>query len=74
MTFFYAAIAMIGVIYAAMVQSSRGLISVVMGIIVAHYLHMPHLETKHGRGVVVRRAMAAVLMAMAICLYAYSQL
>lgn len=73
MTFFYIAIALIDVVFTIIIQSSRGIISVVMGVMVASYLGMEHLETKHERGVVVRRAFAAVMMAVAISVYACSK-
>lgn len=63
------AFAVLGVIPAQILQSFRGLISVLLGVLVSHLGHV-HLETKQPGHVVVRRVAAAVFMVAAVALYA----
>jgi len=68
----YACFAAIGVVYGNIVQSTRGLMSVVIGARLA-YLGMVHLERKTTRGEFLRRLAAAVLMTGAIALFFLAQ-
>ena len=58
-----------GVAFGGILQSLRGPISVVLGAVVAHLGHV-HLEGKLSRGVLTRRVAAALLMVLAVALYA----
>ena len=61
----------VGVVYGNILQSTRGLISIVIGAHLAG-LGMVHLEQKHPRHVVLRRLGAAAMMCAAIALYRIS--
>ena len=64
----YACFASVGVVLGSIVQSTRGLISIVMAAFLAR-AGLVHLERKLPAGVLVRRLAAAALMAGAISLY-----
>jgi len=64
----YACFASVGVVLGSIVQSTRGLISIVMAAFLAR-AGLVHLERKLPAAVVVRRLAAAALMAGAISLY-----
>lgn len=64
----YATFAAVGTVLGAILQSSRGLISIFLGIGLAA-MGWHHLEQKHGWGVQVRRLGAAALMCLAVYLY-----
>ncbi len=68
MLFLFACFATIGPVFGNITQSTRGLISILIGAHVAG-LGMEHLETRHPRGVLLRRLAAAGLMTAAIALY-----
>lgn len=72
MFLFYWSIVFINLVFAVIVQATRGLISIWMGVIVAKLGH-EHLEKPLGRSVVWKRAAAAVLMALAIVLYSFAK-
>lgn len=59
-----------GVVFGNILQSTRGLISVLLGVAVAKLGHL-HVEQKLPRRILVRRVAAAMLMFAAICLYAW---
>lgn len=65
----YYCFATIGVVLGSIAQATRGLISIGLGVWVAHIWNWVHLEAKVDRALFVRRAIAAVLMALAIALY-----
>lgn len=65
---FYATITMIGIVFAVIVQSTRGVLSVGMGFLLAHMGHV-HLERHTTPAVFWKRVFAAVLMVAAIALY-----
>jgi len=69
MLFLFACFGSVGVVLGNILQSTRGLMSVLLGIALAHWGHH-HLEAKTPRGVFVRRLAAAVLMLAAVALYA----
>lgn len=64
------AFALIGLVPANILQSTRGLMSVVMGSLLSA-MGFLHLEKKASPAVFARRALAAVLMMGAIALYAF---
>lgn len=64
----YTAFATLGTVLGAILQSTRGLMSIGLGVWLAHR-GWQHLEQKHGAGVVWRRVGAAALMTAAVALY-----
>ncbi len=70
MFFFYWSIAFINLVFAVIVQATRGLMSIWLGVIVARLGH-EHIEQPLGGGVVWKRSAAAFLMALAIVLYSW---
>lgn len=71
MAFLFATFASIGVVYGNILQSTRGLMSVAVGTLLAR-MGQTHLETRHGRRVWIRRGLAAALMFGAITTYLLS--
>lgn len=65
----YPCFALIGVVLGAILQSSRALWSILVGLWLSRSGHH-HLEPAHGAGVWVRRGLAAGLMVLAVVLYA----
>ncbi len=61
----------IGPIFGNIIQSSRGVFSVIIGYLVAKAGHQ-HLETTTAKHLIVRRIIAAVLMLLAMALFSYS--
>jgi drug/metabolite transporter (DMT)-like permease len=64
----FGAIALVDVVAATILQSTRGIIGVVLGAIVAAIGHV-HLEKPTTRSVFVRRAVAAAMMTLAVAFY-----
>lgn len=64
----FTAISMLGVVLAVIMQSLRGLLSVLLGAAIARLGHHA-LETHLERSVLVRRVLAAIMMTCAIALY-----
>lgn len=65
---FYGALAAAGLVLAAILQSTRSLWSLVIGAILAH--HGYHALEQHvAKGVLIRRAVGAMMMVIAITLY-----
>lgn len=60
--------ATVGVVFGNILQSTRGVISLVLGALLARLGHV-HLESRHTRRTLLLRGLAAVLMALAIALY-----
>ncbi len=69
MIFLYVCFAYLGAAFGNVIQASRGIISLVLGIGLG-MLGIPGLEGKHSAAVWVRRGIAALLMFTAITLYA----
>ena len=69
MNLLFVSFGMIGVMYGTIVQSSRGLISILLGVVLLK-IGFDKLEPKVGRAAWVRRAVMALLMIAAIALYA----
>ena len=67
MLLLFATFAIIGVVFGNIVQSSRGIISILIGYLVAAAGHQ-HLEQKVAHGVLARRIAAAALLSLAIAL------
>ncbi len=72
MMLLFACFGSIGVVFGNIVQSSRGIISIAIGSLVAAAGYV-HLEDKVKTSVFVRRILAAVLMAAAIAIFYLSQ-
>lgn len=68
MCLLYACFGLIGVVFGNIVQSSRGVMSVAIGWLVAHVGHT-HLESHVSRGVFWRRVAGALLMMAAVACY-----
>lgn len=68
MSTLYATFASVGLVFGAILQSTRGLMSIGLGVLLAH-AGWQHLEKKHGASVVGRRLAAAALMTAAVALY-----
>jgi drug/metabolite transporter (DMT)-like permease len=68
MLLLYACFGIIGVVYGNIVQSSRGIISIMFGAALVK-LNYEHLDQKVSRGVFFQRLAAAILMSCAIALY-----
>jgi len=58
----------IGVVYGNIVQSTRGIISIVIGLIMARIGYV-HLEERVGPAVALKRVAAAILMLLAVSLF-----
>ena len=72
MILLYACFAELNVVFGNVIQSTRGLISVVIGAHIAG-LGMVHLEQAQGRKVLFRKLLAAVMMSAAISLFVLSR-
>ncbi|RPI63599.1 MAG: hypothetical protein EHM48_02200 [Planctomycetaceae bacterium] len=70
MLLLFGCFAVVGVVYGNILQSTRGIISILMGVGLSA-IGMIHLERKVSRSVAVRRVAAATLMVLAIALYAW---
>ncbi len=68
MLFLFACFASIGVVFGNIVQSTRGVVSIIIGALVFR-MGWVHLETKKPTGVLLRRMIAAALMTAAIALF-----
>lgn len=69
MLFLYVTFDRIGVVFGNIIQSTRGLMSIGLGLVVGRALGMVDLETHVSHGVLARRVAGAVLMTAAIALY-----
>jgi hypothetical protein len=65
----YACFATVGPLLGNILQSTRGLMSILMGVLVAKWGHL-HIEPLSGKGVFIRRMAAGLLMFFAVSLYA----
>ena len=68
MILFFACIGQVGPLYGNILQSTRGLISILMGAVLAR-MGLIHLERRTTRGVFVQRLVAGGLMVAAIALF-----
>ncbi|MFH1615748.1 MAG: EamA family transporter [Planctomycetota bacterium] len=68
----FSCFALIGVIFGNILQSTRGIISIVFGYLIAH-LGFERLETKTTRTVFIKRILAALLIMGSIALFYYAQ-
>jgi drug/metabolite transporter (DMT)-like permease len=64
----FASLAIVGVVLGGILQSTRGLVSILLGAALAA-MGWEHLETRHDRRVLLRRVVAAAMMVAAIVLY-----
>ena len=65
---FFGCVALLGVVPAGILQATRGILSILLGVLLAK-IGLLHLESKVDRVVVLRRLTAAVLIVSAIGLY-----
>lgn len=72
MFFLFSCFALIGVVFGNILQSTRGVISIVLGFLLAH-AGFQRLETKITRNIFIRRVLAACLMTLSIALFYYSK-
>ncbi|HVX84730.1 MAG TPA: hypothetical protein VH253_07930 [Phycisphaerae bacterium] len=68
MLFLFGAIGQVGVILGTILQSTRGVITIILAAGIA-WLGHEHIEPLHGRGIVLRRLAGGSLMFVAIALY-----
>lgn len=69
----FGSFALLGVVFGNIIQSLRGLMSIGLGVLLAHG-GFTHLEARTGGGVFRRRLASAILMITAIAIYSYSKL
>jgi len=69
MVLLFACFSFVGVVFGNILQSTRGLISIVLGARIAA-MGMNHIERRHPRRVLFRRLAAAAMMSLAIALWA----
>lgn len=67
----YACIALVGVILSTILQSTRGVMSVVLGAVLSH-LGWHELESRVDRGMFTKRIIAAIMMTAAIATYLWN--
>lgn len=72
MAFLYSCFALIGVVLGNIVQSTRGLISILLAPLLARSDDYGHLETAHPPHAVLRRASVAFFMLGAVALYVWA--
>jgi drug/metabolite transporter (DMT)-like permease len=72
MIFLFSCFALIGVVFGNILQSTRGIMSIVLGYLVAH-LGYEGLEAKITKKVMVKRIVAAFLMTVSIAIFYYSK-
>jgi len=68
MLFLFASFASIGIVYGNIIQSTRGVISVLLGVLISVAGHV-HLEEKMTTMMLIKKSGAALLMIGAIVLY-----
>ncbi len=73
MIFLYTSFALVAVVYGNILQSTRGLFSILMASLLIH-LGYHHVEPHASRAIMFRRLAAALLMFAAVSLYAYGSL
>jgi len=71
MVFLYACFALINVVLGNIVQSTRGLISILLAPVMARSDDWGHLETTQSPHAILRRAAVALLMTAAVALYVW---
>jgi drug/metabolite transporter (DMT)-like permease len=72
MIFLFSCFALIGVVFGNILQSTRGIMSIVLGYLIAHFGY-EGLETKITKKVMVNRILAAFLMTVSIAFFYYSK-
>ncbi|HPS53308.1 MAG TPA: hypothetical protein PLK08_07135, partial [Phycisphaerae bacterium] len=73
MVFLYATFSIVGTVYGNILQSTRGIISIILGVIIAGMGHH-HIEAHMTRPVFIRRLIAGVIMTFAIIAFGWNQL
>lgn len=66
--FLFSCFGLVGVVYGNILQSTRGIISIALGFIIAH-LGFESLEAKQSKRIIAQRLIAAVLMTAAVVLF-----
>ena len=69
--FLFAAFSIVGVVYGNILQSTRGIISIVLGALIAKLGHV-HLEGRVSKTVFIRRIIAGLIMTGAVVAFALS--
>jgi drug/metabolite transporter (DMT)-like permease len=70
MAFYYMTLGLVGPVFGVVLQSTRGLFSVMIGGLLQRFGHRGHLEVHLSRGTFLCRILSAILMFGAIVLYA----
>lgn len=73
MVFLFATFSITGTVFGNILQSTRGIISIILGAIIAAMGHH-HIEGHTTRAVFIRRLIAGVIMTAAVIAYAYGDL
>ena len=68
----YSCFGMLGTVFGNVIQASRGLISIAIGMLLLHY-GFGKLDAKISGSMWLRRAIAAILMTAGIILYSLAQ-
>jgi len=68
MFFLFSSIGSVGVVFGNILQSTRGLLSIILGVFVA-YAGFEALEPKMTKKILIQRILAAVLMGVSVALF-----
>ena len=68
MFFLFSCFGVVGVVFGNILQSTRGLLSIILGVFVA-YAGFEALEPKMTKKILIQRILAAVLMAGAVAMF-----
>jgi uncharacterized membrane protein len=68
----YITFGMVGIVFGIILQSSRGILSIGLGVLVAR-LGWLHIEQRHDRWTILKQFAAAIVMTLAIALYVLSR-
>lgn len=69
MIFLFSCFGFVGVVYGNILQSTRGIISIVLGFVIAHIIGLESLESKCSKAMILKRIAAAILMTAAVVLF-----
>ena len=72
MIFLFACFALVGIVFGNILQSTRGIFSIVFGYLIAH-LGFERLETKITGNIFIKRILVAFLMMVSIALFYYGK-
>ena len=71
MLLLFSCFALVGIVFGNILQSTRGLMSIILGYLIAHF-GFEALETKITKKVLIQRILAAILMTCSVALFYYS--